>query len=58
MHLQYYSASKRKELLLYGTILRKLQDIVLSAKSPLQNNNIYFNQSNFYSRGEKKSEVL
>lgn len=44
--------------MLYGTILRKLQDIVLSEKSPLQNNNIYFNQSHFYSRGKKKSEVL
>ena len=41
LQIQYYSASKRKELLLYATTLMKLQDVVLSAKSPLQNNYIF-----------------
>ena len=56
MYLQYYSASKRKEPLLYATTLMKLQDIMLSAKSMLQNNNMYFNQISTLER--KKSEVL
>ena len=41
LQIQYYSASKRKELLLYATTLMNLQDVVLSAKSPLQNNYVF-----------------